>query len=196
MAKKQNSNWMAIVGLVLLVVGLVSSGFSSPPSDLYDHDGERQSTLLVFVGLTGTIVGLVLLMVVARKTTKSMAPEYKTRANIGVGIGIILQLAGFLAFRVGVGGPQVVPLLTPGSPSGFLFLLSVPVLAWGCMSYAAGKGRSKWLGLVGVLGSFGLAVLTAIPDQHEGHEVDAVDHDGDPKKTLPPSSGDLMDPAS
>ncbi len=187
MAKKPNKNWMAIVGLVLLVVGLVSSAFSEPPSDLYDHEGESRSTLLVFVGLTGTIVGLVLLMVVARKTTKSMAPEYKTRANIGVGIGIILQLAGFLAFRAGVGGPQVVPLL---------FLLSVPVLAWGCMSYAAGKGRSKWLGLVGVLGIFGLAVLTAIPDQHEGHEVDAVDHDGDPKKTLPPSSGDLTDPAS
>ena len=48
-----------------------------------------------------------------------------------------------------------------------LILASVPVFTWGCLSYAEGKGHSKWVGLVGVAGIIGLIVLKVLPDQHE-----------------------------
>jgi hypothetical protein len=51
---------------------------------------------------------------------------------------------------------------------GLLFVLtSLPVFIWGCLNYAAGKGYSKWVDLVGVAGIIGLIVLMVLPDQHE-----------------------------
>jgi uncharacterized membrane protein len=87
-----------------------------------------------------------------------MLPEKKTKTNIGVGIGIILQLAGF-ALSGGGETTAVVGLL--------LILISLPVFIWGCMNYAEGKGHSKWVGLVGLAGCIGLIVLIVLPDQHK-----------------------------
>ena len=87
-----------------------------------------------------------------------MLPEKKTKTNIGVGIGILLQLAGFALSGVGETGP-IVGLL--------LILVSIPVFIWGCMNYAEGKGHSKWVGLVGLAGVIGLIVLIVLPDQHK-----------------------------
>jgi len=56
-----------------------------------------------------------------------MLPEKKTKANIGVGIGVVLQLAGFFLF-----GPADIRAIV-------LILLSLPVFIWGCMNYAEGK---------------------------------------------------------
>ena len=153
---------MALAGLILVCGGLVSAAFSNPPGALNNPEGDRRALLLGVSGFACTIAGTVLLVMVARRTTESMSPEKKTKTNIGVGIGVILQLTGVLVFRVGAGPPLVVPLL---------LLVSVPVFVWGCMNYAEGKGRSKWLGLVGVAGIIGLAVLTIFPEQHEGDGV-------------------------
>lgn len=87
-----------------------------------------------------------------------MLPDKKTKTNIGVGIGVILQLAGFALSGVGE-NPAVVGLL--------LILISLPVFIWGCMNYAEGKGHSKWVGLVGLAGCIGLIVLIVLPDQHK-----------------------------
>jgi len=87
-----------------------------------------------------------------------MLPEKKTRTNIGVGIGFLLQLAGFALSGVGEIG-AIIGLL--------LILVSIPVFIWGCMNYAEGKGHSKWVGLVGVAGIIGLIVLIVFPDQHK-----------------------------
>lgn len=87
-------------------------------------------------------------------TTKSMSTQYRTKANIGVGIGFVLQLAGLLLF-----GAEQIGLL--------LILASLPVFIWGCLNYAQGKGHSKWVGLVGVVGIVGLIILTVLPDQHK-----------------------------
>ena len=87
-----------------------------------------------------------------------MLPEKKTKTNIGVGIGIILQLAGFALSSVGETGAVV----------GLLFILiGLPVLMWGCMNYAEGKGHSKWVGLVGLAGCIGIIILIVLPDQHK-----------------------------
>ena len=85
-----------------------------------------------------------------------MLPETKTKANIGVGIGCVLQLGGLFLF-----GPADIRAI-------LLILLSLPVFIWGCMNYAEGKGHSKWVGLVGVAGIVGLIVLIVLPDKDKG----------------------------
>ena len=87
-----------------------------------------------------------------------MLPEKKTKTNIGVGIGFVLQLAGFALFGVGETGAVV---------GSLLILVSIPVSIWGCMNYAEGKGHSKWVGLVGLAGIIGLIVLIVLLDQHK-----------------------------
>ena len=81
-----------------------------------------------------------------------MLPAKRENANVGVGIGIVLQLAGFFFAKT-------------GAPAAILILISIPVLIWGCMNYAEGKGHSKWVGLVGLAGIIGLIVLILLPDQ-------------------------------
>jgi hypothetical protein len=85
-----------------------------------------------------------------------MLPEKKTKANIGVGIGVVIQLAGLKLF-----GPADIRTI-------LAILLSLPVFIWGCMNYAEGKGQSKWVGLVGLAGIVGLVVLIVLPDEHKG----------------------------
>jgi hypothetical protein len=84
-----------------------------------------------------------------------MLPEKKTKANIGVGIGCVIQAGSFLF------GPADIRAIV-------LILLSMPVFIWGCMNYAEGKGHSKWVGLVGLAGIIGLIVLIVLPDQDKG----------------------------
>ena len=87
-----------------------------------------------------------------------MPQQQKTRANIGVGIGFVLQLAGLF---LSVAGDF-------RALSGLLLILAgVPMMIWGCLNYAEGKGHSKWVGLVGMAGILGLIVLMVLPDQHE-----------------------------
>ena len=88
-----------------------------------------------------------------------MLPEYQTKTNIGVGLGILLQFAAaFLVQR-------------PGSATAFLALglaiLAVPLFIWGCCMYAIGKGYPGALGLLGLLSCFGLVILVLLPDKHK-----------------------------
>ena len=77
-------------------------------------------------------------------------------AIVGVGMGVLLQLAGILLVQTGDAAAKF----------GLgLILLSLPVFIWGCINYADGKGHSKWVGLVGVAGILGLIVLIVMPDQ-------------------------------
>lgn len=85
-----------------------------------------------------------------------MLPEKRMNTNIGVGIGFLLQLAGFLLLQTGG---------TTGILGLVLLLISWPVFIWGCMNYAEGKGHSKWVGLVGFGGIIGLIILILLPDQ-------------------------------
>ena len=76
-----------------------------------------------------------------------MPPDTQRNVNVGVGIGVVLQLAGLFL-------PDAVPL--PALLSPCLILLGLPPIVWGAMHYAEGKGRSKWFGLLGAAGVFGL----------------------------------------
>lgn len=86
-----------------------------------------------------------------------MLAQYKTKTNIGVGLGLVIQFAGRMLMdehstaAIGV-------LLVFG---GFLAFI------WGCAQYAKGKGYTGWLGLFGILSIIGLIVLVILPDKHK-----------------------------
>jgi hypothetical protein len=85
-----------------------------------------------------------------------MLAEYRTKTNIGVGLGILLQLAGRLVAR------------NEASVFGhILTLVGFVLFIWGCTNYAAGKGHSKFLGLLGILSCIGLIILVLLPDRHK-----------------------------
>ena len=82
-----------------------------------------------------------------------MLAEKKTQTNIGVGMGIICQLASRFT----------------DNPALSLAILCVGTVffIWGCVSYAQGKGQSPALGLLGFLSICGLLILILLPDKHK-----------------------------
>ncbi|MGH8214167.1 MAG: hypothetical protein ACREPZ_00475 [Rhodanobacteraceae bacterium] len=88
-----------------------------------------------------------------------MLPEYKTKTNIGVGLGLIGQILG----RV----------LMDSTSQGLVLLGALVAIAgavvfiWGCAQYAKAKGHSGWFGLFGLLWLLGLLVLFFLPDRHK-----------------------------
>ena len=86
-----------------------------------------------------------------------MQAQNRWNANLGVGIGTLLKLAGLILLNQTNYAVAMLGLL--------LVLISIPLFIWGCMNYAEGKGHSKWVGLVGFAGIIGLIVLIILPDQ-------------------------------
>lgn len=87
-----------------------------------------------------------------------MLQEYKTNTNIGVGIGLISQIAG----RVIINESEHLALV------GLLLLVGgVIAFIWGCFNYMKGKGYSQWLGLLGVFSIIGLIIMVFFPDKHK-----------------------------
>lgn len=87
-----------------------------------------------------------------------MLSDKKKITNIGLGVGIVLQLSRFILVRYGIISPDV---------GSYIWGLGVLVFVWGCMNYAEGKGSPKWFGLLGVLSLIGLLGLFFLPDQHK-----------------------------
>jgi hypothetical protein len=87
-----------------------------------------------------------------------MLAEYKTKTNIGVAVGLLLEIAGRVLAM------QVPNLALVGA---IITLVGVVFFIWGCMNYAAGKGYSKLLGLLGLLSCIGLIVLVLLPDKNK-----------------------------
>jgi len=87
-----------------------------------------------------------------------MLPDNKTKTNIGVGLGFLLEILGRFLYMSS----------TAGSIFGLiLMVVGVVLFIWGCMNYAVGKGHSKWLGLFGLLSCIGLIILVFLPDHHK-----------------------------
>ena len=96
-----------------------------------------------------------------------MLPENKRKTNIGVGIGLVLQIIARFVVRENERGDPTGPvgLVVLGlilGVTGFAFFI------WGCMNYAEGKGHSKHLGWLGLLSCLGLIIMICLPDRHKG----------------------------
>ena len=87
-----------------------------------------------------------------------MLPDKKTKTNIGVGIGLIIQLSRFVLYSHGIISRDM---------SLVIYVFGLVIFVWGCMNYAEGKGSSKWFGLLGFLSLIGLLGLFFLPDQHK-----------------------------
>jgi peptidoglycan/LPS O-acetylase OafA/YrhL len=97
-------------------------------------------------------------VIMGASTKKFMLPEKKTATNIGIGVGIVLQILRLVLVAQGIVSPHWGLLI---------YAVGLVFFIWGCMNYAEGKGSSKWFGLLGLLSILGLAVLIFLPDQHK-----------------------------
>jgi hypothetical protein len=85
-----------------------------------------------------------------------MIPAKRSKSDLGVGIGIFMQIVALVLMH------QKENLALIGC---LLIVASLVPFLWGCMNYAEAKGHSKWVGLVGVAGIIGLIVLVILPEQ-------------------------------
>jgi len=88
-----------------------------------------------------------------------MLSEYKTKTNIGVGLGIIGQIIGRTLIDTKADGEVLL--------GAAIILAALVVFIWGCAQYAKAKGQSGWFGLFGLLSIIGLLVLFFLPDRHK-----------------------------
>lgn len=158
MATTQKNHWrvvgFALVGLALVGTGLSFAGLSNPKRFPVNAEYDRYIHLFAVSGFVFTLIGVVLFLYSVRDTTKSMPPHLRTKANIGIGLGIFLQLAGF--FLPGLGH-------VPFEVGLALILGGLPAFVWGGIHYAEGKGQSRSLGLLATLGLLGLVLLVLLP---------------------------------
>ena len=89
-----------------------------------------------------------------------MLAEYKTRTNVGIGVGFLMQVAGNVIG--GISSSSALAML------GLLISLAgFGLFIWGCISYAQGKGYHGAWGLLGVISLLGLIILVFFPDKHK-----------------------------
>jgi len=85
----------------------------------------------------------------------------RRNTNIGVGIGVLLQVGGLFIAQFGMNDKDAAAIIL----GLVLILVSILLLIWGCMNYGEAKGYSKKVGLIGLLGIIGLIVLIVLPDK-------------------------------
>lgn len=123
-----------------------------------------------------------------------MIKRHQTRANIGVGLGIVLLIGASLASIEGESRATDGGVL-PTSMVVFMFLSIALGLAgavfyiWGCVNYTQGKGYSGWLGLLGLLSLVGLLILVVMPDRRKHGEPPAAPSSNLPPHRYPPPPG-------
>lgn len=147
---------LALIGLALAGGGMSLAVFSNPKRFSIDVADDRYIQLFAISGFACTLIGILLFLYAVRDSTKSMPAKLQTNANAGVGLGFVLQLAGFFLPEI-----MQVPIATGLA----LILAGLPAFIWGGMHYAQGKGHSRSLGLVAILGILGLIVLILLPHQ-------------------------------
>ena len=86
-----------------------------------------------------------------------MLAEYKTKTNINVLVGIVLQISGRVAMA-----QTATPLW------GRLMLLAgIVFFVMGCCCYAKAKGRATAWGFLGLGSIIGLLILVLMEDKHK-----------------------------
>ncbi|TWU30392.1 hypothetical protein Pla144_11780 [Bythopirellula polymerisocia] len=155
---------VAFNGLALAVLGLVLAILSNPARFSINVADDRNIQLFALTGFVCTLVGSLLFLFSVRNTTSSMPWQLQKNANVGVGLGFVLQIAGFF-FPEFNGFPLEIGLA--------LIVSGLAVFVWGTINYARGKGYSKSIGLLGVLGILGLIVLVLLPQTKRSDTAEA-----------------------
>ena len=155
----------ALLGLALVGAGLSLAVLSNPKRFSINVADDRYIQIFAISGFACTLVGILLFLYAVRDTTKTMPPKLQSNANIGVGLGFVLQLAGLFL-------PEIIQVRFEISLA--LILAGLPAFVWGGMHYAEGKGQSRSLGLLAILGILGLIVLILLPHR----ESEAVANEG------------------
>jgi hypothetical protein len=86
-----------------------------------------------------------------------MLQEKKNATNLGVGIGIVLQVIGRI---LQMQSPEMALI------GLVVILVGLGFFIWGCISYAQGKGYPALVGLLGLLSCIGLIILVVLPDKN------------------------------
>ena len=83
-----------------------------------------------------------------------MLSQYKSKTNLYIGIGLVLQIAQMVFF-----GDSLLGLLS--------VLVGWVLFIIGCCCYSKGKGHSAAWGLLGLLSLIGLVLLVMFPDKNK-----------------------------
>jgi len=142
---------IALIGLAFIGGGLWLAVLSNPQRFSMSVTDDRNIQLFAFSGFACTLAGIGLFLVAVRSSTTTMPEQLRKKANIGVGLGFVLQLAGLFLADV------------PSEIGWALILAGLIAIVWGTIHYAQGKGYSKSLGLLGICGIVGLIVLVLLP---------------------------------
>jgi hypothetical protein len=87
--------------------------------------------------------------------------EYKTKTNIGIGLGIVGQFVGRSLTAAGGSQNPAVSFLGVAVIIG-----AIVAFLYGCRSYAIGKGYHPAFGFFGLLSCIGLLVLVFLKDKY------------------------------
>lgn len=155
---------IALMGLALIGTGLSLAVLSNPKRFSLNVADDRYIQLFALSGFACTLVGILLFLYAVRDTTKTMPPKLQSNANIGVGLGFVLQLAGFFV-------PEIMQV--PYEVGLAFILAGLPAFVWGGMHYAQGKGYSRSLGVLAILGVFGLIVVILLPHRESEPATDS-----------------------
>ena len=93
---------------------------------------------------------------ISRKELHMLA-EYKTKTNIYVLVGIVLQVAGRIVMA---------KTATP-EWGGVMLLAGIVFFVMGCCCYAKAKGRATAWGLLGLFSIIGLLILVGMEDKYK-----------------------------
>ena len=146
----------ALIGLALVAGGLSLAALSNPRRFSINVAEDRYIQVFAISGFLCTVVGILLFLYAIRDTTKTMSVQLQSKVNTGLGLGLVLQLVGLFL-------PAIMHVRFEAGLA--LVLAGLPAFVWGGMHYAQGKGHSRSLGWLTMLGIPGLVVLILLPHQ-------------------------------